>query len=75
IDALGPQMANSEVGTELMALLEGADSPLVQLALVDLVLRHGTAQQVRELLELARSERLDPDLVPYVTAAVEPTEA
>ncbi len=75
IDALGPQIARAEVGDELMGLLEGAESPLVQLALVDLVLRHGTARQVRLLLDLARAERLHPDLVPYVTSAVEPTEA
>ena len=70
IDALGPQLATREVGEELMKLLESADSPIVQLALVDLVLRHGDREQVGELRALAEAGRLHPDLVAHVRNAL-----
>jgi len=70
IDALGPQLTTPSVGDELMSLLEAAESPLVQLALVDLVLRHGSGSQVRQLLRLAEENRLHPDLVDHVLSSV-----
>jgi len=66
IDALGPQLNTDTVGGELMALLENADSPIVQLALVDLVLRNGSAKQLAQLQGLAEDKRLHPDLVRHV---------
>lgn len=66
IDALAPQLATPSVGEELMILLEDARSPLVQLALVDLVLRNGTEDQLDRLLRLANEGRLHPDLVQHV---------
>ena len=66
IDALGPQLNSDAVGGELMSLLESAESPIVQLALVDLVLRHGNPQQLAQLLRLANENRLYPDLVRHV---------
>jgi hypothetical protein len=66
IDALGPQLNSDSVGGELMNLLESAESPIVQLALVDLVLRHGNQQQLAQLLRLANENRLYPDLVRHV---------
>ena len=66
IDALGPQLNTDTVGGELMALLENADSPIVQLALVDLVLRNGTITQLAQLQRLADDKRLHPDLVTHV---------
>jgi hypothetical protein len=38
----------------------------VQLALVDLVLRHGSAAQMAQLRRLADEESLHPDLVRHV---------
>jgi hypothetical protein len=70
IDALGPQVNTPAVGDELMALLEKTESPLVQLALVDLVLRHGNAKQLDQLLQLSDRGVLHPDLVEHVKAAV-----
>ena len=49
ISALGPQMSTPAIGSRLMELLQSAESPLVQLALVDLVLRNGSNQQISEL--------------------------
>lgn len=66
IDALAPQLATPSVGEELMILLEDTRSPLVQLALVDLVLRNGTEDQLDRLLRLANEGRLHPDLVQHV---------
>jgi len=66
IDALGSQLNSKAVGGELMSLLESAESPIVQLALVDLVLRNGNRQQLNELLRLANENRLYPDLVRHV---------
>jgi len=66
IDALGPQLHSAKVGDELMGLLENAESPIVQLALTDMVLRNGNRQQLEELLRLANENRLHPDLVRHV---------
>lgn len=66
IDALGPQLQSEAVGSELMQLLENSDSPIVQLALVDLVLRHGNTVQLAQLKSLADNNKLHPDLVRHV---------
>lgn len=70
IDALGPQLNSGALGNELMALLESAESPIVQLALVDLVLRNGSASQLEQLSRLADENRLHPDLVIHVHKAL-----
>jgi len=70
IEALGSQLASADVGYELMALFEQNQSPLVQLALVDLVLRYGNPMQLERLRELSRSEMLTPELTEYVQSAI-----
>lgn len=70
IDALGPQLNSTQVGDELMSLLESASSPIVQLALTDLVLRNGNQAQLDHLLYLANEERLHPDLIRHVKKAL-----
>ena len=70
IDAIGPQLHKPAVGDELMALLEQAESPIVQWALVDLVLRHGNAEQIDRLVKLSESGALHPDLAQHVKTAV-----
>jgi hypothetical protein len=66
IDALGPQLHSESMGNQLMDLLASAESPLVQLALVDLVLRNGNTNQLAQLSQLAADNRLHPDLVRHV---------
>ena len=66
IDALGPRLNSAAVGNELMTLLVDAESPLVQLALVDLVLRNGSNAQLELLLDLANRGQLHPDLIRHV---------
>lgn len=70
IDAIGPQLNTAAMGDDLMALLTKTESPIVQLALVDLVLRHGNAQQIEELMRLSERGALHPDLVRHVKSAV-----
>ena len=70
IDALGSQMHSGDIGTEVMQLLEDTESPIVQLALVDLILRHGDSEQIRQLQEMAVSGQLHPDLTSHVNNAL-----
>lgn len=70
IDAIGPRLSTPAVGHELMGLLEKSDSPIVQLALVDLILRQGSAEQIEELLKLSERGVLHPELQQYVKSAV-----
>ena len=70
IDAIGPQLSAPSVGDELMSLLETAESPLVPLALVDLVLRHGNARQIERLEQLSERGALHPDIAQHVKSAV-----
>jgi len=70
IDALGSQLGSGDIGVGVMKLLDEAESPIVQLALVDLILRNGDAEQLRQLQERADSGLLHPDLVRHVNKAL-----
>jgi hypothetical protein len=70
IDAIGPRVGSPAVGDELMASLEKAESPLVQLALADLVLRYGNPMQMEQLLQLSERGRLHPDVAQHVKSSV-----
>jgi hypothetical protein len=71
ITALGPRMAAPKIGGRLMELLQSTESPLVQLALVDLVLRNGSNQQISELQKLAADGLLHPDIASHVLTSLE----
>lgn len=70
ISALGPSMTSAAISAELMILLENEESPLVQLALIDLVLRNGSSTQLLHLTNLSDSDKLHPDLVRYIQNSV-----
>jgi hypothetical protein len=53
-----------------MGSLEKAGSPLVQLALADLVLRYGNPNQLEQLLGLSDRGLLHPDVAKHVKASV-----
>ena len=53
-----------------MASLEKAESPLVQLALADLVLRYGNPQQLERLLQLSERGQLQSDVAQHVKSSV-----
>jgi hypothetical protein len=67
IGALGTQLGTPGVGKRLMDLLQQAESPLVQMALADLVLRNGNSQQITQLQRLADDGLLHPDIAVHVT--------
>jgi len=66
IEALAPQLSSPAVSRQLMTLLGEAESPLVQLALVDLVLRHGSPEQVEQMRDRVQALQLYPDLERYI---------
>jgi hypothetical protein len=70
IDAIGPQLGTPSIADELMGSLENAESPLVQLALADLVLRYGNPQQLEQLLRLSERGELHPDVARHVKSSV-----
>ena len=70
IDALASSTTAPAIGEQIMSLLEQAESPIVQFALVDLVLRYGNAGQIDQLVMLAEQGRLHPDLQRHVYASV-----
>jgi len=70
IGALGTQMRTPAVGKRLMDLLQQAESPLVQLALVDLVLRNGSDRQINQLEQLADDGLLHPDIARHVATSL-----
>lgn len=71
IRALGEQINSPTVGTQLMGMLQQTESPLVQMALVDLVLRNGTDTQINELRELAMKGQIHPDIASHVRNSLE----
>ena len=70
IGALGPQLGTPSIGKRLMDLLQQAESPLVQMALVDLVLRNGNTQQITQLQRLADDGLLHPDIARHVNRSL-----
>lgn len=70
IDVLGRQLGSPAIGRHIMDSIIDADSPIVQLALIDLVLRNGDAQQLNELLQLAEDGALYPDLARHVLTSL-----
>ena len=70
IDVLGDNLLAPGIGDALMELLETTDAPTVQLALVNLVLRNGTREQLERLRELADADQLHPDLIRHVRTAM-----
>jgi tryptophan synthase alpha subunit len=70
IGALGTQLGTPAVGEQLMELLQQAESPFVQMALVDLVLRNGSNQQITQLRKLANDGVLHPDIARHVAISL-----
>lgn len=71
IDVLGRQLGAPKIGKRIMDSIAEAESPIVQLALIDMVLRNGDQQQLDELLKLAQDGLLYPDLSRHVLTSLE----
>jgi len=70
IEVLSAKLPATGVGDELMQLLDAPQSPTVQLALVDMVLRNGNREELDRLLQRARAGRLHPDIIQYLEASL-----
>ncbi len=66
VESLGSQINTPGIGAELMDTLKSTTSPLVQLALIDLVLRNGSDERTGQLLQLADDGLLHADLSRHV---------
>ncbi len=71
VESLGTQLDSPTIGSQLMGMLRETESPLVQLALIDLVLRNGSEEQLDQLHTLAADEQLYPDLQRHVLTTLE----
>jgi hypothetical protein len=71
IEALGSQLDSPAIGARIMDSIVEAESPLVQLALVDLVLRNGNREQVDRLYTLAKDGHLLPELAQHVFTSLQ----
>ena len=70
IDVVGRQLGAPTIGKRIMDSIAEAESPIVQLALIDMVLRNGDQQQLDELLKLAEDGVLYPDLSRHVLTSL-----
>lgn len=70
IEALGQQVNTPAIGGRVMDSIVTAESPLVQLALIDLVLRNGDQQQLATLLAMAEQQQLFPDISQHVLTSL-----
>jgi len=76
IDALGPHMQrDAGIAAEIERLLMDTSSPLVQLALAELIMRFGENDQLRRLIDAAEGKRLLPDVNDYITNRIERNQA
>ena len=69
--ALGPRINQDEVWQEIESLLVNSQSELVQLAVVDLILRFGSSAQVRHLAQVTQEEKLLPEINQYASSKME----
>ncbi|MEO0616589.1 MAG: hypothetical protein AAFY69_10705 [Pseudomonadota bacterium] len=66
IGALGEEINDTSISMQLMAVLEESDSPIVQLAIIDLILRHGNAALLDALEQRWRAGGIHPSLSGYL---------
>ena len=66
IGALGNEINDTAVSMQLMAVLEENESPIVQLAIIDLILRHGNAALLDSLKQRWRTGDIHPSLSSYL---------
>lgn len=74
LEALGPKVAEEEIGAEVFRMLLDTDQPLVQLTLADLVMRWGSDDQLMQLIEAARNESLSVEVAQFVLDRVQPAQ-
>ena len=71
-DALAPKLQTEEVSSALFDALINTDSALLQVELVDLVLRWGSDDQIKDLLSLIEGQNLLPSTTQYTLNRIQP---
>ena len=66
IGALGNEINRPETSGQIFELLAANDSPIVQIAIIDLILRHGELSLLQSLKQRASDGEVHPSLVGYV---------
>lgn len=66
IEALGNEINQEQIATQLLAVLSENDSPIVQMAIVDLILRRGNEALLESLRQHVRAGALHPALAGYL---------
>ena len=75
VSALGSHMEDLSVAQEVERLVRETHSPLVQLSLVDLLMRWGDRNQQRRLIQAAEARELLPEVNEYVLSRIERNQA
>ncbi|MEO0574429.1 MAG: HEAT repeat domain-containing protein [Pseudomonadota bacterium] len=70
IAALGRNVNSEATSMQILRLLVRGESPIVQMAIVDLVLRHGDRQLLRALQEHVKATDIHPSLAGYVSDTI-----
>jgi hypothetical protein len=66
IGALGAEINQRDTARQLLDVLASSDSPIVQMAIIDLILRHGDDDLLKTLKDRANQQTLHPALAGYV---------
>lgn len=74
IDALGPQLADPEIGAEILRLLRDTESVLVQAALAELIMTWGDETKLQELVDAAAAGALQPEVATIVMSRIRRNE-
>lgn len=74
IGALGSEINEARTAGQLMSVLAASDSPIVQMAIVDLILRHGDPSLLMRLREQVDAGAIHPSLAGYVRDTLRGTE-
>ncbi|MEO1575335.1 MAG: hypothetical protein AAFU65_10300, partial [Pseudomonadota bacterium] len=74
IGALGNEINETRTAGQLMSVLTASDSPIVQMAIIDLILRHGDPSLQRRLRDQVSLGTIHPSLAGYVQDTLKGTE-
>ena len=74
IGALGNEINETRTAGQLMSVLTASDSPIVQMAIIDLILRHGDPSLQSRLRDQASAGTIHPSLAGYVQDTLKGTE-
>ncbi|MEL7311301.1 MAG: HEAT repeat domain-containing protein [Pseudomonadota bacterium] len=74
ISALGDEINHPDTAARLLSVLNSSDSPIVQMAIVDLILRRGNPSLLESLQQGLEADSLHPSLRGYVEESIGGTQ-